>query len=286
MILGHQKQFQYLKTLLSSKKLPHAFLFVGPERIGKKTVALEFAKLILGNELKGHPDFLMIDKEKEISISEIKEFCWHFSLKPFNSEYKVGIINNAHLMTEEAQNCFLKTLEEPKTKTVFILITSFLSLLFPTIVSRCQLIKFYPLKKAELENFLKENSNLTESQREKIIAISQGRTGIVFDLMSHPEKIQKWERAKEMILKFQSLSFQKRFEIAEKLAKEKNPKDVFENWLYLLHEIFLENVFKASKQFSLEKLLLILNTCHTVFYLSLRTKVNPRSLFEFFLLKF
>lgn len=286
MILGHEKQLKFLKNIFLSGRLPHAFLFIGPSNVGKKTVAFEFAKLILGKDPQGHPDFLIIDKETDISISEIREFCWHFALKPVESKYKIGIINNAHLMTEDAQNCFLKTLEEPKAKTVFILITPFPTFLLPTIISRCQLIKFYPLKKEEIKNFLNERPELTEYQKEKILLISQGRAGIVFDLVSNPEKIKKWEKAKEMILRFSNLSFQKRFEIAEKLAKEKNPKEVFENWLYLLHEIFLENIFKGSFQFPLSKMLALFKSCQTAYYLTLRTKINPRSIFEFFLFKF
>jgi len=121
MIIGHQKQWEFLKFLVKIKKIPHALLFVGPEKIGKKTLALEFASLILKQSLRGHPDFVFLEPiNGEIKISQIRELILRLSLKKSSAPFKIVIIDNAHLMNFQAQNCFLKTLEEPKGESVLI----------------------------------------------------------------------------------------------------------------------------------------------------------------------
>ena len=159
LIIGHQKQWQYLKKLAETDKLPHALLFYGQEKLGKKTFALEFVKWLLKDDIekRQHPDFIFIEpEEKEIKISQIRELIWRLSLKPSLAPLKAAIINQAHCMNQEAQSCFLKTLEEPKGKTVLILVSEYPEALFPTILSRLQKIRFYPPKLAEMDDYLKE----------------------------------------------------------------------------------------------------------------------------------
>src|SRR4030042_3169271 len=168
MLIGHQKQWQYLKKLAESDKLAHAYLFCGQEKLGKKTIAVEFVKWLFKDDVikRQHPDFIFIEPvKKEIQISQIRECIWRLSLKPSVAPFKIAIIDEAHCLNQEAQSSLLKTLEEPKGQTILFLITEYPEGLFSTIVSRCQTLKFYPVKKEEIENYLRSqkiSENLIE----------------------------------------------------------------------------------------------------------------------------
>jgi len=141
MLVGHKKQWEFLKSKFENNQLSHAYLFTGPKGIGKKLFAKEFSEFI-GCKF---PDFMLVGPEggKEIPISKIREVQNFLSYKSYySSAYKSVIVDSAEKMNREAQSCFLKTLEEPKGKTLLILISSKPDMLLPTIFSRCQTIKF------------------------------------------------------------------------------------------------------------------------------------------------
>ncbi len=151
MIIGHQKQWVYLKNLAENNKLPQAILFAGPDKVGKKTLALELAKFIFKKEPTNHPDFhFVLPQNNSIKINQIRELIWQLNLKPYSSEIKIGLIEDAHLMEIAAQNALLKTLEEPKGDTLLILVTNKPNSLLPTILSRVQIIRFFLLDEQEI----------------------------------------------------------------------------------------------------------------------------------------
>ena len=141
MIIGHQHILNYLKNSIESKRISHAYLFEGSEHLGKKTVALWFAKL-LGCESPDITEITIREDKKEISIEQIRELRRYLSLSPHSSPYKIAIIDSAEKMTDEAANALLKTLEEPRGNAILILISSVPSSLPETILSRCENIKF------------------------------------------------------------------------------------------------------------------------------------------------
>ncbi|MFH1392454.1 MAG: hypothetical protein ABIG90_02110 [bacterium] len=118
------------------KKLAHAYLFVGKNLTNK---ALRFAKKIQDNNLDLH----ITDSQGSIKIEQIRDLQKQLSLKPYSGKYKIAVIPEAQLMTNQAQNALLKTLEEPSGQAVLILISLSEYLLLPTIVSRCQVKRFY-----------------------------------------------------------------------------------------------------------------------------------------------
>ena len=151
MVSWNKKQWELLKKSAELKKLPHAFLFYGQKNSGKEKFAVDFAKLIIGKIAP--PDFVSLDSQKgEIHIGQIRDLIKKLSFKPYLADFKIAVINKAHSMTLEAQNCFLKFLEEPKDKTLLILITEYPLSLLPTILSRVQKIRFYPENRAEIED--------------------------------------------------------------------------------------------------------------------------------------
>ena len=154
MLIGHKKQLEFLKNKLELNQLSHAYIFSGPKEIGKKTLAIEFAELLNCK----FPDLLTVEsinstssiKNKkdclEIDIGQIRDVQKFLSLKSYNGGFKIVIVDNAERMNVEAQNCFLKDMEEPKGKTLIILISSKPDILLPTIFSRCQSLKFFKPK--------------------------------------------------------------------------------------------------------------------------------------------
>jgi len=143
-IIGHKKQLEFLDNAREREKLAHAYIFAGPEGVGKKMVARKLALELLG-QVAGdqmHPDLIEVDGVNGIKIEQIRELVYKLSLKPYSSQHKVAIINDAHEMTTEAANGLLKSLEEPKPNTIIILITSNAYKLPKTILSRSQKINF------------------------------------------------------------------------------------------------------------------------------------------------
>ncbi len=160
MLISHQKQWDFLKRKFETDQLAHAYLFSGAKQLGKKTFAKEFA------EFAGckFPDLMVVEPKggEEISIAKIREVQNFLAYKSYNGGFKIVIVGDAHLMNQEAQNCFLKTLEEPKGKTILILVSSKLEMLLPTIFSRCQIVKFLGRPAQNQQEIDKENKILQD----------------------------------------------------------------------------------------------------------------------------
>lgn len=182
-IAGHENIKKILSNNIVTKNILHSYLFIGEEGIGKQLFAKEFAKAILCTSDANKPcdickacvefntnnnaNFNLINEEgKAIKIEQIRNIQVKIAEKPINSEYKVYLINDAELMTVEAQNCLLKTLEEPPEYIVIILITSNENKVLNTIKSRCMKLYFNNLTNDEVKKILTTQgiaSNANES---------------------------------------------------------------------------------------------------------------------------
>jgi len=245
MIIGHQKQWNFLKRSLEINKTAHAYLFVGEEKIGKKKVALEWAKLFFNNEvhsLKNHPDLILIEpKDSIIQINQIRELIWKLSLKGSSNFFKIAIIDNAHLMNQEAQSALLKTLEELKYKTILILITEFPELLFSTIISRVQKIKFFSIKKEEIKEYLIKKG-LKKEEVEEISEFSYGKPGMAIDLILNPEKLKNQKKIIKELVNITKSNLAFRFQYAKELSTKENIKEILDIWLrYFRKELLFKN---------------------------------------------
>ncbi len=150
---GHEHAKSVFDKQLAQGKFSHAYLFIGPSGLGKKKLAKEFAKNILGAvQLNTSPDFQIIDGEEAITVEAMQEFIASLRFKPFSGSKKVAIINNAENLSIQSGNALLKTIEEPTESTVIILISSSPNLL-STLVSRCQTFFFHPFPKDMLQHF-------------------------------------------------------------------------------------------------------------------------------------
>lgn len=170
-IVGNDQIKKLFDSLIEENHIVQSYLFVGIEGIGKQLFAKEFAKKILcidkeKNEncascikwnSNNHPDFIQIEKDgNSIKIDQIRDMQEKILQKPIISKRKIYIINDSETMTEEAQNCLLKTLEEPPEYAIIILITNNESGLLNTIKSRCMKVSFLPIEEENIKQFLKK----------------------------------------------------------------------------------------------------------------------------------
>ena len=174
-IIGHQNIINFLENSLARNKLAHAYLFYGLNHLGKTTVALKFAQKLLGESIGINPDLFelqLLEDHKEIKIDQVREWRHFLCLKTYAGHYKVGIIHQAEYLNEESANALLKTIEEPSSKTIIILITSAWQQLLPTIISRSQKIHFLPVPSKLIEQALK-GKIASQKESKEILAFVQ-----------------------------------------------------------------------------------------------------------------
>lgn len=191
-IIGNNKIKNELIKAFRTNSIAHSYIFSGQYGIGKKQIAIEFAKMILclnkdnapcGEcksclelENDNNPDFNIIKPDEKIKIDQIRQMLEKVYEKPIISDKKVYIIDDAETMTVEAQNCLLKTLEEPPEYIVIILITSNESNLINTIKSRCLKLTFNPLENSEIKQYLEKNFDF-QNVSETMLEIFEGSIG-------------------------------------------------------------------------------------------------------------
>lgn len=208
-ILGNDKIKELLTNSVKNNKISHSYLFIGIEGIGKKLIAKEFAKMILcidENKYCGscksciefdtdnNPDFKIIEPDgNSLKIEQIREFQSKVAEKPIISNKKVYIINDSDKMTTEAQNCLLKTLEEPPEFVTIILIGSNENTFLSTIKSRCMILHFNKIQNDEIKKFLEENYQNKVNSKIMLDAF-QGSIGKALQIQDKQEEYEKIEK--------------------------------------------------------------------------------------------
>lgn len=203
-IVGHEQSIENLRKAIKNGTISHSYIFEGEEGLGKMTVAKIFAKTLLciedldkpcnscisckKFEEGNHPDFFTIEPVKNlIKVEEVEKIVSNIQKSPFESSKKVFIINDSHLMNVTAQNKFLKTMEEPPHYANFILITHVINRLLPTIISRGQRVKFFPLPYEDLEEMLVTDHYADKERAEFIAKFSMGNVGRSIELLNNEE---------------------------------------------------------------------------------------------------
>ena len=236
-ILGQDRPKQILEKTLRSGRVPSSYLFYGQESVGKRFTAIEVCKALncetlspvdscdkcpscLKIEKRIHPDLFILEPTKSspsarkaiIRIEEVRELQKKLAYLPYEGNTKVAIINNAERMTPQAANSFLKTLEEPPTKTLIILIASNPHQLLPTVVSRCQGIRFYPLPSEAIKKIICHHleTETGESQPEEIELRSRRSMGQVAHALE--EDLLKTSQDREELIRLISIVSFKRMD--------------------------------------------------------------------------
>jgi len=247
MLIGHKIQWEFLKRLAESNRVPQAMIFSGQNSLGKKKIALEFVKLLNCEyffqlrdksqanpcqeclpckliDSQRHPDFIFIEP---IHISQIRDLQKSLNLKAQLSKFKSVIIENADNLNLQAQNCLLKTLEEPQGRTVLILIASKIEKLLITLRSRCQILKFYPLSYSEIPR--EYIGKISEVDMKKIFLLSQGRIGEMLNFLNNPQNFSLFLKNLQEIENFLNSDIFERFCFSEAFFKKEKKEQGFSN---------------------------------------------------------
>jgi len=252
MIIGHQPILEFFKKSIDNKRLAHAYLFTGSAHLGKKTVALEFVRMLNGQEIDQaiHPDILIVEpeviekngvkKELEIGIDQARKIQHQMSLFPYQAPYKIALIDQAEKMTTEASNCLLKTLEEPLGRAILILITAEPQLLLTTIVSRCQLIKFLPVSEEEISSGIVPATESPGQSLKKIIRLANGRPGLAIQYLENPALLQAQARIINQLEKIIKADLNERYQYVEAIAKDvPQARQILNAWLFWFRDLLL-----------------------------------------------
>jgi DNA polymerase III subunit delta' len=248
-IVGHQKQMKIVRQGLSHGRLHHAYLFVGLEGVGKKTIALGLAKAIHCSAATGdfcgecancariqdgnHPDVRIIEPlvgKKEISIQQIRDLEKDLNFRSFSGKRKIAIVDPATLMNLSAQNSLLKTLEEPPQHSLLILIASNGGALLPTLRSRCLRVAFGPLARDLISGFLVSHRGLETEPAELLAAMSMGSLGAVLGINTADllERRREWM---QLISNLGAGDYRAAINAAEGLASNKEDFLRFLEWI-------------------------------------------------------
>jgi len=326
-IIGHTKLVEFLKKSLSQEKYSHGYIFVGPEGVGKETVAKFFVHSIICQAAnkdnlamkeipcykcpvcqqinkKAYPDIFIIEKEQlkqNISIEQIRNLQHFLNLKSFISSIKIALILEAETLSEEASNSLLKTLEEPYGNTIIILISSRPDLLLPTIVSRCQIIRFGLVPEKLIYKHLID-MNVNRDLAKDITALTQGKVGKAINLVNSPEYLEYYENKIDQFIEIMKVDLAESFRIISLMIPPKIKlqeiteelkailliwKSVIRDQLLLkinlnqliVNKIRLEKLKKISQKYTFSKLTKLISDFDKT-QLLLEKNINPKLLFE------
>ncbi len=241
--VGQSRAVALLRHSLEQGAMAHAYLLVGPTHVGKMTLALDLARAVncLGNEppcgqcdpcLKiaagRHADVQVIgidsvgnsnDKPRtEIGIDQVRELQHSSNLPPFEGRYKVYIIDGAELMSTEAANCLLKTLEEPPSAVLFILLTASEQALLATVVSRCQRLELRPLPVSQVGVALSEGWGVEPKKAKLLARLSHGCLGWAVSAAGDESLPEQRRQRLDKLLDIMSADYEERFDYVNQLV--------------------------------------------------------------------
>lgn len=194
-IVGHEQIIEHLQNAIKLNKVSHAYIFNGEKGMGKKLLANTFAKTLqcttesinpcgtctscLQMDSGNHPDIIYVTHEKaSIGVDDIRtQINQDIGIKPYSSKYKIYIVDGSDLMTEQAQNALLKTIEEPPPYGIIILLTENVGKFLPTIFSRCITLNLKPISGDAIKKQLIQEYNIPENEAEISGAFCQGNMG-------------------------------------------------------------------------------------------------------------
>lgn len=227
---GQGRAAGFLRTCIENNSLSHAYLFYGPSGVGKMTAALAFAEEILKKEdpsakiflnARAHPDLMIIERNPEktrLGKEQVsKPLQSWLALKPYRAKHRFVIIRDAHLMTPEAGNALLKTLEEPPEYAIMILVSD-QGLVMETIASRCQPVRFQALSEDDIANILVTQGAEAEQARD-CARLSQGSVAAALEFTQETGLTEKWELARYYIKEISGGNLGVLFEAAEAIEK-------------------------------------------------------------------
>lgn len=336
-ILGNGHIVEFLAKSIAADKVAGSYVFTGPDNLGKTTTANYFAYSLLcqnrekgagklpcgecpacrqhqfsrggkiedGEETSIHGDLHIIRRDKDkknISIEQVRDFIRTLGLSSFLNSYKIGIIKHAESLSLEAANALLKTLEEPKAKVVIILVTADPEALPQTIISRSQVLRFYPVNVNTIYDYLVKERGGSRSAAKNFSRLSLGRPALAVKFLEDKDFYESYLKRVRAFLAFSREDFNGRFALIEELLSAKSggqetarlAKRIIEIWqgltrdLILLnygegdlvqHEVVIEELNGERAKYSLPALLNLVSSLRQAEEY-LKANVNPKLVLE------
>ena len=240
-IIGHKEILNFLEKSIVVQRLAHAYIFLGPEDVGKETVARWWLEKVLhegaeGGErhsLESHPDVTVVQKitdektkklKKLISIDQIRGLRERMGLTSFLNTYKVALIRQAEYMSIEAANALLKTLEEPLGKVIIVLLVADISKLPETIVSRCQVIKFKSIPEDLINKALQEKG-APRNEAELLSRLAAGSPGVAFKFYENADALESYKEKIRSFLEITRAAEWQRFNFIESQVETRGDRE-------------------------------------------------------------
>ena len=317
-IIGHDRIVRLLQRFVERDSIPHAILLLGPQGIGKSTIARKWAaavncladdpadrpcgacrscNLVAANR---HPDLIWMQPKKGVwRIDQVRELERNLMLSPVEGRHRIAVLEDFDLATPAAANAILKTLEEPAPHALLVLTASDETHLLPTIVSRCHVLKLHPAPEDEIERGLVAVG--VDAGKAKLYArISGGRPGLAFRMYLEPDILAKRESFWRDFLDMLRSGYAERMLYASRLSKDQTLVQTwFDHWsgwwrdLTLIQEETPESIVNVDLMQELERIANGIHPGAAVSYLERlqrgfsmwRSNVNTRLLLEDLLLQ-
>jgi DNA polymerase III subunit delta' len=266
-VLGHEWAAQLLQRHVAAGEVRHAYLFSGPNGVGRRTLALRFAQAlnctqppapgepcgscrlcILIGQMQ-QPDLSIVQPETEgamLKVEQVRELQHSLSLSPYEARYRIALLLDFQQANANAQNALLKTLEEAPERVILLLIASTPESLLPTITSRCEILRLRPMTLDRLSQALETRITLSKDEAHLLSHLSGGRMGYAIQLYENPEILEQrhaWLEDLHMLL---SATRRERFSYAESVTKGRdrptikaNLLDLYQVWLTFWRDLLV-----------------------------------------------
>lgn len=238
-ILGHEQIKEHFQKAIESHKVSHAYILTGEAGMGRKSLANAFALTLLCEKGKSepcmechackqvlsgsHPDLIYVTHEKpaSIGVDDIREQINDtVMVRPYSSYYKVYIVDEAEKMTQQAQNALLKTIEEPPSYAIIILLTTNQEAFLPTILSRCVQLKLKPLKDFVVKSYLMGSMNIPEVEADVYAAFARGNLGKAITIASSDDFKAMHKEILNLLKHIKNMDISELIEYIQKLKDE------------------------------------------------------------------
>jgi len=266
-VLGHTWAADMLQQQIARGMLRHAYLFSGPEGVGRRTLALRFAQAIncpqsaqpgqpcgvcrtcRQIEAMQHADLMVVQSESEgeaLKVNQVRDLQRNLALAPYESAYRVALLLRMEEATAGAQNALLKTLEEPNPRVVLLLTADEPENLLPTVASRCELLRLRPMPLEELAGALISLNGLDAERAHLIAHIAAGRPGYAMRLIADESLLAARDAWLSDLFSLLGAKQRERLAYSQKLAKGRERADAradlrdgLAHWLSLWRDVLL-----------------------------------------------
>ena len=275
-LLGHEWAVGQLKEQIVRDRLRHAYLFTGPQGIGRRTLALRLAQALncpqpthpgepcrtcstcQQIERMQHPDLAIVQAETRggaLKVDQIRQLQRSLSLSPYAARYRVAVLLHFEEANLSAANALLKTLEEPPAQVILVVTAETAESLLPTIVSRCEVLRLRPLALDQVIQWLQKRWGLPPEQAQLLAQLSGGRPGYALRLHQDPDLLHRRQAWLDEFSHLLSASRVERFSYAETLAKDKDSlRQALFDWLSLWRDVLLRSAGSAAPVANLDRI--------------------------------